>query len=104
MFRKANCLILEYIKLPKSIMNVISEWCGFHNDCLLKVSTEFTVSAYKEGMKAIKDYWKDQVKTNNYKGTLEKFIKDYGLEFDVWFIEQKFDITGVDEILIDICW
>jgi hypothetical protein len=101
---KTTCFIIKFTKLPDHVKEVVKSWCGFHNDCLIPSRTEFEAEDYAEGMAAIEDYHKDQVDTNNYKGTLEKFIKDYGLEFDVWMIEQKFNLKGVKRILIDISW
>lgn len=49
----------------------------------------------------LEQYWKDQTNKNNYKGTLDEFIKDYGLEMDVWFINCGYDFTGIKRILID---
>ena len=31
----------------------------------------------------------------------KQFIKEYGLEMDVWFINCGYDFTGVKEIIID---
>lgn len=49
---------------------------------------------------AVEDYWCHQTETNNYRGTLEQFIVDYGLELDVWFINCGYDFTGVKEIIL----
>jgi hypothetical protein len=46
-------------------------------------------------------YWQDQTNNNNYKGTLEQFVKDYGLELDLWFINCGYDFTGVRIIIIE---
>jgi hypothetical protein len=52
-------------------------------------------------MANIEQYWKDQTNNNNYKGTLEEFIEEYGLKVEVWFINCGYDFTGVKEIIID---
>ena len=49
----------------------------------------------------LEEYWQDQVNDNNYKGTLEEFINDYGLQLDVWFINSGYDFTGITQIIID---
>lgn len=51
--------------------------------------------------KNLEEYWQEQIKTNNYKGSLEEFIKDYNLEMDVWFINCAYDFTGVKIIIIN---
>lgn len=48
----------------------------------------------------LEKYWQDQTKNNNFKGTLEDFIRDYGLELDVWFINCGYDFSGVKEIIL----
>ena len=40
----------------------------------------------------------------NLLGGLQKFIKEYDLDFLVWLIKQNFDLENVDKILINICW
>lgn len=50
----------------------------------------------------LEGYWQQQTKENNYKGTLEEFIKDYGLEMDVWFINCGYDFAGVKEIMFGL--
>jgi len=61
-------------------------------------------------MTAIEEYYKDQKETNyNFSkyvpcGTMEGFIKNYGLDFDIWFIKQNFDLEGVDRILVEVSW
>ncbi len=82
----------------------ISEWLGFHNNCLLPLRSEFEPENLKRGLPSIYKYWQEQVKDNNYKGDFEKFIEDYGLEFEIWFIKQKFNLDGVERILIEISW
>jgi hypothetical protein len=97
---KKRVLFVSYADLPKPIKESVREWIGFSNDCVLPLSSEFDVEAYREGMKAVEDYKSDQ----KFKGTTEEFIKAYGLEFDVWFIGQNFDLTDVDLILVNVCW
>jgi hypothetical protein len=98
--KKKTCLILEWIKLPTSIKDKIKNWHNFHNDCIITLNSEFSAKDLCKGMTAIEEYWRDQ----NYDGTLQAFIKKYNLDFEVWIIEQNFDLSDIDEILIDICW
>ena len=101
---KKTMLLIEFIEMPKPIMEVVRGWCGFGNDCIVPLRSEFNVKSFAKGMVEIESYWEQQKKTNSYEGTLEQFIKDYGLAFEVWFIEQKFDLTGVDKIAVNVCW
>ena len=55
-------------------------------------------------MASVEEYWKEQQESNGFKGDLKAFIKEYGFEFDVWFIEQNFDLKGVQDIAVYICW
>lgn len=101
---KRTFLILNWLEMPDNIKDIVSEWNGFSNDSLIKLLSEFSIEDFKNGMKCIEEYMEDQIENNGFVGNLEKFIKEYGLEFEVWFIEQKFDLKGVDDILINICW
>lgn len=101
---KKTVFIFEWSDLPGFLKTQIAERERFQNDCYLQSFSEFEPYHYLKGMKAIEDYWTDQKLTNNYDGDLEEFIKEYHLEFDKWIIEQGFDMTGVELILIKICW
>lgn len=99
-----KCLIVEWVDFPRNIKDIVADWHGFHNDCIVPLRSDFTAKDFREGMKCIENYWKDQSDNNDFKGTLQEFIKEYGLDFEIWFIKQKFDLTDVDEILIKVCW
>lgn len=101
---KTTVFILEFTELPKQFQKEIADHERFHNDCYLRHLSEFEPEDYMKGMSEVKNYYKDQKENNNYKGSFKKFIVDYSLEFDIWIMEQKFDLTGVEEILIRVCW
>lgn len=101
---RPKCLIINYLEMPQPIKDVVAEWCGFGNDCLIPIRSEFDYDLKNYNQKGMEDYHKDQVETNGFKGDLKKFIKDYGLEFDQWFIEQNFNLKGVNRILVEISW
>lgn len=101
---KKTVVFLKYTSLPQEFKEQIREWCGFSNDCILPLRSELTTKNIRAGMISIYDYWVDQTHTNNYKGTLDDFVVDYGLKFEVWLIEQDFDLENVDKICIDISW
>jgi hypothetical protein len=99
-----KCLILQWTKLPKKFQDIVADWNGFHNDCLIPLRSEFTAKDFHKGMKSVESYWKDQSETNNFKGDLSQFIKEYCLDFEIWVIEQNFDFTDVNEVLIEVSW
>lgn len=108
---REKVFIIEWSSLPKEQKDFVYENLTdrFENGVFIEWPTEFT--PYNEEsfqdtltMKEIENYWNGQSKINNYKGTLDEFIEDYGLKFEVWIIEQKFDLTGIKKILIKIEW
>jgi hypothetical protein len=108
---KKVCLIIEWIKLPQNLKDLIKKrYEHFYRDIYLKHRSEFCARTdYIQGMKCIEDYYTDQTSSDmedkyRFKGTIEEFIVSYGLEFDVWIIEQNFDFVGVEEILIHVSW
>lgn len=101
--KKLNVLMLEFTKLPLYLQNVVRRIESFQNDCILELSSEFKPKDLTS-IKKIKDCWKDQCKNKIYAKDFIDFISDYGLEFEIWIIDQKFDLNDVDKILIDICW
>lgn len=100
---RKTCLFLEWVDMPKKIQDKVADWHQFGNDIILKMSSEFEPCDLKD-MTAIEEYWQDQSKTNGFEGDLKKFIKEYGLEFEMWVVEQKFDLEGIDKILVEVCW
>jgi hypothetical protein len=107
-FQVKKVLIINWLSLPKEIKDIIADWCGFSNDCLVPYSSEFSPcgdNTWKDlTQERLEQYHKDQTETNNYKGDLEQFIKDYGLEVDKFMIEQKLNLDGIEEIFFNISW
>ena len=105
-----KCLIINFTELPPDMRDEIRDWVGFHNDCLLELCTELSMDDFRQGMASIENYMNDQADSNekyneyNPSGTLEGFLEPYGLKFSAWVIEQNFDLTDVDQILINISW
>lgn len=94
-------LIIRWVDLPNEVKSDIADNENFHNDCFLEIDSEFEPRDLD--LSAIKSYWQDQKKTNNFKGTFEGFVKKYNLKFEMWLIEQKLDLD-VDRILVKVCW
>lgn len=109
---REEVFIIEWTTLPKEqrdyIVYILDQ--RFANDILLKWPTEFEPFGDEKSfqdtltMEHITNYWNDQTTTNGFKGDLDVFIEEYGLKFDIWIIEQNFDLTGIKKIYIDICW
>ncbi len=92
-------VIIDWHKLPRNVKEEISESHSFGNDRYLRHYSELDTGSTMED---VVDYHKEQVETNEYKGSLEDFIRDYGLELDVWLMSQHIDMTGIDDILIEV--
>lgn len=108
---REEVFIIEWYTLPQEQKDLVHQNLEdrFANGVFIEWPTEF--NPYDEDsfnetltMDRIKKYWKDQCETNNYEGDLEAFIKEYGLEFDVWIIKQNFDLKGIKKILIEVDW
>ena len=104
---RKSVLIIEYTSLPDSLKDVIREWVGFGNDCLVPLRSEFQPfgeGTWKESFtkEQLKKYHEDQTQTNGFKGTLSEFIEEYGLQVDEYLMEQKIDLDGVEDILVSI--
>lgn len=108
---REEVFIIEWNTLPKEQQDYIV-WLydqRIHNDIILKWGTEFCPyreESFQDSLttEAITDYWKDQTETNGFQGSLDNFIEAYGLKFEVWMIEQNFDLAGIKTIYIDISW
>lgn len=103
-------VILEWIKLPSEIKKSIQNHPSFCNDIILEHRSEFSPCGKEETWKntldenQFRDYYNDQVRTNNYKKSFQEFLHDYGLEIDWWLKDQPIDFTDVKRIFFDICW
>lgn len=108
---REEVFIIEWCTLPQEQKDEVYRVFDhrFCNDVMIKWPSEFEPwreESYQDTLttEQIEDYWKDQTNTNGFKGDLDTFIEEYGLKFDVWIIEQNFDLTGIKKIYIDICW
>jgi len=104
--KKRNCLILEWRKLPEALKKDVADRERFGNDILLKMHSEFKPRELSEA--ALRSYYDGQVaRTDEYatfRGSYEEFIEEYGLQMEVWLVEQGFDLADVDEVLINVSW
>jgi hypothetical protein len=99
---RKTCIIVEWKDLPDELKSKVTEWDLFHKDVYLPLYSEFHPSEYQKGMAVVEEYWEDQKKTNGYTETLDDFIYDYRLEFDVWLIKQEFDFKDAELVLIKV--
>ncbi len=108
MARVERVLIIDYLDdLPVGYQLHVRTFASFGNDRMLEYISEMGPSdgqtwADSLVMKEIESYWHHQCESA-FVGTLEQFITDYGLSFDVWIMNQGFNLD-VTKILIDICW
>ncbi len=111
MLEREEVLIVTWLKLPEPMREYIKnvqDW-RFRNDIIIEWGSELQPVAdqsYSDTLtpNAISEYWRDQTENNGYVGGLDAFIRDYGLVFEEWLINQEFDLTGIRKILIDIMW
>ena len=107
-YTKKNCLILEWLNLPRDLKDWIADRYDykFRNDILMEMSSEFKPKELT--LAAVQGYYKDQIARTDehatFQGTFEEFIEEYGLKLEMWLIEQKLDLSDVDQILIKVCW
>ena len=110
--RKESVFIINWRKLSQEMREHIKDrYHQFNNDVYLKLNSEFEPAYGEEAdwsksltKEHLAEYHRDQVETNGFEGDLNKFIKDYGLKFEVWMLEKGFDLTGVSTVLIEVCW
>jgi hypothetical protein len=111
MFKRLNVLIIDWNNCPENVQEVIKGYHAFQNDCYLDFLSEFNyihsgeTDLSKQLTRAnIEEYWQDQKKINGFKGSFEEFVKEYGLQIEMWLLDQDLDLTGVEKILFKICW
>lgn len=106
--KKLTCLIVKYTDLPKNIQHILEQQreC-LSNGTFIEHYSEFPIKELTKGMECISEYYQDQCNLDGpykFEGSLDHFITKYGLEFEIWLINQHFDLTGIDKILIHVSW
>lgn len=120
MFRKLTVLEFDWIDLPLPIRNLVGEWYGFANDVILPFRSEFEPCENDDGSMerwsdtltraSVHEYYEDQSTQKDWesKMSFQSFVKNYGLEFEMWLIQQveegKLDLTGIDQIQVRVSW
>jgi hypothetical protein len=102
-FTKQEILIIDYALCPEAVQNKIKKQHNFHRDVLVPFYSEFSPCGKEDYASTLtnqklEEYWADQTRTNNFKGTLEEFIEEYGLQADKWLIDCDYDFEGVKHI------
>ena len=106
-----SVLLLNYLDLPKPQQFIIRELFNFGNDRYIEYVSEMSPTGESDGdtwaktltTANIQAYYADQCATNDYAGDYEQFLSDYGIVFDVWLLDQGFDLN-VATVLIRISW
>ena len=57
------------------------------------------VSLTQEGLL---DYYEDMKSTNNFVGSFEDFIEEYGLKLEKWLADSEYDFSDVRKILFEL--
>jgi len=92
--------VIQWTSLPKDIKAEIAEhWVGFNNHCLLPFNGELQGDITRENLEL---YYEDQKTNNNFTGTIEEFIKEYGLSLEKYLIDEGIDPES--NILIEVYW
>ncbi len=103
----SNVLVMDFQDIPEDMFKERFEHY-IHNDTYIKVFSEFNNGDYGDNwhltIGEIYGYWRDQQQNNNYEGTMDNFIIDYGLQFEMWLLEQEIDLRHIDLFLIKVSW
>lgn len=110
--RREEIFIVDWLSLPQEQQDYVTNMLDgrMKNGALLEWHTELgpcgSEKSFKDTltMEQIESYHKDQSETNGFIGDLDDFIDEYGLKFEIWMIEQNFDIEGIKKIYIDVYW
>ena len=104
-------LILVWTQLPNHIKDIFQGSENFGNDRVLPYGGEFDPNSDNEtyadtlSLERIEEYYKVQCAENDFKGSFKEFIKNYGLDMEMWLIKNKDKLDlNVKHILINICW
>jgi hypothetical protein len=106
-FREAHVLIISSYEMDSEFQNLFYKrnehdlkrgYNRYYSEFDPCGSDDYSDTFTQENLN---QYWQDQTNDNNYKGSLEQFVKDYGLELDVWFINCGYDFSGVKIIIIE---
>lgn len=112
-----NVLVLQFTELPDDIQESIkADHEGFSNDCLLRMISDYSDCLDELSLADLQGWHSDQCVSPVYgvdarptgamafSGTFEEFVVDYGLQLEMWIIKRGFDLSKVDDIVIDVCW
>lgn len=101
-------LVIGYTSLPEKCQERIRNWLGFSNDCLLPYSRRSEFGPTSLTQDSLEEYYNDQVRDNQFRGTLDEFIDEYGLVFDKYLIDELpklgIDPSEFEELYINVIW
>jgi hypothetical protein len=106
-FKRSEVLIIDYHEMNKVFQDLFHKYySNEYESGYNRYYSEFDPCGKEDyshtfTQKSLEQYWKDMVKENGFDGNLEKFVDEYGLAMDVWFINCGYDFTGIKEIIID---
>lgn len=100
-------LFISLSSLPDDIQETLRRSWDCYGDAQVEFHSELGGNGAGETWEtsccqyALEDYYNDQVTTNNYKGSLEDFVKDYSLSLEKLLIDERVNLEGVESIMID---
>jgi len=102
-FTRQEILIIDYALCPVAVQDKVKGQHNFHRDVLVPFYSEFNPRGKEDygstlTSQKLEEYWKDQTKTNDFDGTIEEFIEDYGLQADKWLIDSGYNFSGIKHI------
>jgi hypothetical protein len=109
MFERKTVLVIDFQEMPESIKQELSRWERFGNDRVLPLVTY----QFDEGLQPpeqmfqvenFEDLFDRKVSEGKFSGSIDDFVRTHGLAVHYWFAQQGQNLTGIDEVLIDICW
>jgi hypothetical protein len=99
--------ILKRAKLPKHLQECIKRWNHYLDGKYGKyidLPSEYACDYSLLTMANLKEWHADQKRRPEYKDlTFEEFIEQWGLQFEVWLVENcQAQLAGLTEILIEM--
>ncbi len=110
MLQRKTVLVVQYTRLPQAVRDELSDWHLFGNDRLLHLRTSYRLGSgpqtplhmlQEDNFKTLYDA---VVRDEGFKGSFDDFLGRYGLRTLHWVTCQKPDLTGVEDVLLDVCW
>lgn len=98
-------VFVEYISLPEQAKKMVRECEYFHKNVCIDLQHMCGLSVSDVNKAHIEAFYEESKGDACYDTTsFEAFLKDVGYEWVYFLSCQNLDLTGVDDILVDISW